>query len=62
MNQVILAYHVTTSGQVQLGDELVDYKLVEPAQCGAWRAGTGWALRDWLLARGHQPVMTDLPG
>ena len=62
MNQVILAYHVTTSGQVQLGDELVDYKLVEPAQCGAWRAGTGWALRDWLRERGHEPVMTDLPG
>ena len=62
MNQVILAYHVTTSGQVVLGDELVDYKLVEPAQCGSWRAGTGWALRDWLRARGYEPAMTDLPG
>ena len=62
MNQVILAYHVTTTGRVTLGDELVDYKLVEPAQCGAWRAGTGWALRDWLRARGHEPAMTDLPG
>lgn len=62
MNQVILAYHVATTGEVQLGDELVDYKLVEPAHCGAWRAGTGWALRDWLRERGHEPVMTDLPG
>jgi NAD+ diphosphatase len=62
MNQVILVYHVTTTGTVTLGEELVDYKLVEPAACGAWRAGTGWALRDWLRARGHEPVMTDLPG
>jgi len=62
MNQVIVAYHVRTTGHVTLGDELVDYKLVEPSQCRAWRAGTGWALRDWLRARGHEPVMTDLPG
>ena len=62
MNQVILAYHVQTSGPITLGDELVDVKLVEPAACGAWRAGTGWALRDWLRARGHEPAMTDLPG
>jgi NADH pyrophosphatase NudC (nudix superfamily) len=62
MNQVILAYHVTTSGQVQLGDELVDYKLVAAADCRAWRAGTGWALRDWLRAKGFEPEMTDLPG
>ena len=62
MNQVILAYHVQTSGPITLGDELVDVRLVEPAACGAWRAGTGWALRDWLRARGHEPVMSDLPG
>ena len=36
--------------------------LVDPAACGAWRRGTGWALRDWLRARGHEPRMTDLPG
>jgi NAD+ diphosphatase len=62
MNQVILAYHVATTGVVTLGEELVDYRLVEPSQCGAWRAGTGWALRDWLRTRGHEPAMTDLPG
>ena len=62
MNQVILAYHVQTSGPITLGDELVDVRLVEPAACGAWRAGTGWALRDWLRARGYEPAMTDLPG
>jgi NADH pyrophosphatase NudC (nudix superfamily) len=61
-NQVLVVYHVQTSGPITLGDELVDVKLVEPAACGAWRRDTGLALRDWLRARGHEPVMTDLPG
>ena len=62
MNQVIMAYHVTATGPITLNDELVDYKLVEPARCTAWRAGTGFALRDWLRGRGFEPRMTDRPG
>ena len=62
MNQVIIAYHVTATGPITLNDELVDYRLVEPAQCTAWRAGTGFALRDWLRSRGFEPRMTDRPG
>jgi NAD+ diphosphatase len=62
MNQVIVAYHVEASGTITLNDELVDYRLVEPSQCTAWRAGTGFALRDWLRARGFEPRMTDRPG
>jgi len=61
-NEVLIVYHVRTSGPITLGDELVDVKLMDPAACGAWRRGTGWALRDWLRARGHEPAMTDLPG
>jgi NADH pyrophosphatase NudC (nudix superfamily) len=48
MNQVIMAYHVTATGPITLNEELVDYKLVDPADCTACRAGTGFALRDWL--------------
>jgi NAD+ diphosphatase len=62
MNQVIMAYHVTATGPITLNEELVDYRLVEPADCTAWRAGTGWALRDWLRSRGFEPRMTDRPG
>jgi NAD+ diphosphatase len=62
MNQVIIAYHVVASGPITLNDELVDYRRVELAQCGSWWAGTGLALRDWLVARGFDPRMTDLPG
>ncbi len=62
MNQVIIAYHVVASGPITLNEELVDYRRIDPAQCGSWWAGTGLALRDWLVARGHDPKMTDLPG
>lgn len=62
MNQVIIAYHVVATGPITLNEELVDYRRVDPSRCGAWWAGTGLALRDWLVARGHSPVMTDLPG
>jgi len=57
-----MAYHVTATGPITLNDELVDYKRVDPAECTAWRAGTGFALRDWLRGRGFEPRMTDRPG
>lgn len=62
MNQVIIAYHVVATGTITLNEELVDYLRIEPAECGAWMAGTGPALRDWLRSRGFEPKMTDLPG
>jgi NAD+ diphosphatase len=62
LNQVIIAFHVATSGPITLNDELVDYRLIAPAECGSWKVGTGLALRDWLRGRGFEPVMTDLPG
>ena len=52
----------TATGPITLNEELVDYRLVEPAHCTAWRAGTGFALRDWLRSRGFEPRMTDRPG
>jgi NADH pyrophosphatase NudC (nudix superfamily) len=55
MNQVIIAYHAQCTGQVQLSPELVDYKLLAPSQVKCWRAGTGYALADWLTSRGHTP-------
>ncbi len=62
MNQVIIAYHVVASGPITLNEELVAYRRVPPAECRSWWAGTGLALRDWLLSRGFDPEMTDLPG
>jgi ADP-ribose pyrophosphatase YjhB (NUDIX family) len=51
MNQVIIAYHVPATGRVKLSEELVDYRLIEPAKLRPWPQGTGQALADWMHAR-----------
>ncbi len=55
MNQVIIAYHASCSGTVQLSPELVDYRLFRHEDVLCWPAGTGYALADWLTGRGYQP-------
>jgi len=61
MNQVIIAYHVKASGEIKLSPELVDYRLYEPQDLKCWRAGTGYALADWLTSKGITPQFVDLP-
>jgi NAD+ diphosphatase len=55
MNQVIIAYHAQARGQIVLSPELAEYKLFAPQDVRCWPAGTGYALADWLRARGHEP-------
>lgn len=50
-NQVILAYHVKTSGEIHLGPELAEVKLLPAEKVRAWPFGTGPALADWLARR-----------
>jgi NADH pyrophosphatase NudC (nudix superfamily) len=50
-NEVIIAYHIQGSGEILMGEELADYKLVPPADLKPWPSGTGHALRDWLKRR-----------
>jgi NAD+ diphosphatase len=59
-NQVIIAYHVVAQGEVRLSEELVDYKLVEPADLRPWPQGTGPAGADWMRARGLSVIIQDL--
>lgn len=61
MNQVIIGFHVTATGTIALNEELDDYKHVPPERCRVWAGGTGFALRDWLRSRGHEPEMIQLP-
>ena len=61
MNQIIIAYHARVHGSVRLSPELAEYKLYEPAAVRCWRAGTGYALADWLRSQGHEPQFIDLP-
>ena len=59
-NQVIIAYHVEASGDVQLNHELRAYKCMDKKDLTYWDAGTGHALRDWLQAQGYNPQMRSL--
>jgi NAD+ diphosphatase len=61
MNQIIIAYHAVAQGDVVLSPELAEYKLFHPADVRCWRAGTGYALADWLRSRGHEPQFIELP-
>jgi NAD+ diphosphatase len=51
-NEVIIAYHVMAEGEIRLGEELVDYRLIEPARLRPWPLGTGLAMADWMRVRG----------
>ncbi|UUX95527.1 NUDIX hydrolase [Aquabacterium sp. J223] len=59
MNQVIIAYAVQARGEIRLSPELAEYKLLAPQDIRCWRAGTGYAMADWLRARGHEPRFLD---
>jgi NADH pyrophosphatase NudC (nudix superfamily) len=50
-NELILAYHVIASGEIIMGDELSDYKIVPIEKVKPWPFATGDALADWLERR-----------
>jgi NAD+ diphosphatase len=51
MNQLILAFHVTATGEMVMGEELSEVKTVRPERLRPWRFGTGYAVQDWLDSR-----------
>jgi hypothetical protein len=53
---------VRASGTVTLSPELLEYRLVDPPMLRPWRAGTGYALADWMRARGLDFQFVDRPG
>ncbi len=61
MNQIIIAYHAVARGAIALSPELAEYRLYRPEDIKCWRAGTGYAVADWLTARGITPQWVDLP-
>ena len=58
-NELIIAYHVQASGDIMLSPELVEYRLVAPEKLKPWRAGTGYAMADWMRARGLDVEFVD---
>ncbi len=61
-NEVIIAYHVRAVGDIRLSEELLEYRLVAPEKLRPWRAGTGYAMADWMRARGLPVEFIDWPG
>lgn len=61
MNQLLIAYHVPAAGEIVLGEELSEWKRVAFDEAQYWPGGTGFALRDWLRGRGHDPQAMDFP-
>ena len=47
-NELIIAYHVKASGQISLSEELAEFRLIAPEKLRPWRAGTGYAVADWM--------------
>jgi len=47
-NELIIAFHVRTAGEVRLNDELAAYKLIPKEKLKAWPFGTGLAVQAWI--------------
>jgi NADH pyrophosphatase NudC (nudix superfamily) len=50
-NQLLVVYHLRAFGEIKLGAEIAEVKLVPESEVRPWRMGTGPALRDWLQQR-----------
>lgn len=50
-NQLIIAYYVKARGEITMGAELQDIKIVEIDRLKPWPFGTGLAVKDWLENR-----------
>ena len=51
-NQLIIAYYLIASGEIRLGDELAEVRMIPPQKLRPWPFGTGLAVRDWLAKYG----------
>ncbi len=60
-NELIIAYHVKASGEIRLSEELVEFQLISPEKLRPWPVGTGYAVADWMRARGLTVEFMDLP-
>ena len=60
-NEVMLCYHVVATGDVTLGAELSDYRRYKPHELKPWPRATGFAVADWMKARGLPFEYVDFP-
>jgi NADH pyrophosphatase NudC (nudix superfamily) len=60
-NEVMLCYHVVAAGTVVLGEELAEYRRYLPAELRPWPRATGFAVADWMRARGLAFEFAEFP-
>jgi NAD+ diphosphatase len=60
-NEVMLCYHVTATGELRLGSELSEYRRYKPHELKPWPRATGFAVADWMTARGLPFEFVDFP-
>jgi len=48
MNELVIAYYVKATGEVEIGDEIEEFKLIPREKLRPWSFGTGKAVRDWI--------------
>ena len=60
-NEVMLCYHVVTTGEVKLSPELSHYRRYKPHELKPWPRATGFAVADWMKSRGIPFEFVDLP-
>jgi NADH pyrophosphatase NudC (nudix superfamily) len=53
-NELIVAFYLRTRGEVRLGDELEEYKLIAKEKLRAWPFGTGVAVQAWIDRHVHK--------
>ena len=61
-NEVMLCYHVVTTGEVKLSPELSEYRRYNPDELKPWPRATGFAVADWMKSRGIPFEYADFPG
>lgn len=60
-NEVMLCYHVVTTGEIKLSPELIDYRRYQPKDLRPWPRATGFAVADWMRSRGLEVTFIDRP-
>ena len=60
-NEVMLCYHVVTTGEIKLSPELIDYRRYQPQDLRPWPRATGFAVADWMRSRGLAVTFVERP-
>ena len=60
-NEVMLCYHVVATGEIRLSPGLGEVKRYQPHELRPWPRATGFAVADWMRARGLEVQFIDRP-